>query len=89
MTSAEYWKIVFDKISGRGKGPSIPIDTSKSIDEIIKEPEIEESEACEVVSQNLKNEILKAIKKYAKMKPEDIKEERYQKFRNMGEFQIL
>ena len=59
------------------------------IDEIIKEPEIEESEACEVVSQNLKNEILKAIKKYAKMKPEDIKEERYQKFRNMGEFQIL
>ena len=28
------------------------------IDEIIKEPEIEESEACEVVSQNLKNEIL-------------------------------
>ena len=37
------------------------------IDEIIKEPEIEESEACEVVSQNLKNEILKAIKKYAKI----------------------
>ena len=59
------------------------------IDEIIKEPEIEESEAFEVVSQNLKEEILKAIKKYTKMKPEDIKEERYQKFRNMGEFQIL
>ena len=59
------------------------------IDEIIKEPEIEESEAFEVVSQNLKEEILKAIKKYAKMKQEDIKEERYQKFRNMGEFQIL
>ena len=59
------------------------------IDEIIKEPEIEENEGFEVVSQNLKDEILKAIKKYAKMKPEDIKEERYQKFRNMGEFQIL
>ena len=59
------------------------------IDEIIKEPEIEENEAYEVVSQNLKDEILKAIKKYAKMKLEDIKEERYQKFRNMGEFQIL
>ena len=54
------------------------------IDEIIKEPEIEENEGFEVVSQNLKDEILKAIKKYAKMKPEDIKEERYQKFRNMG-----
>ena len=59
------------------------------IDEIIKEPEIEENKACEVVSQNLKDEILKAIKKYAKMKPYDIKEERYKKFRNMGEFQIL
>ena len=45
------------------------------IDEIIKEPEIEENEGFEVVSQNLKDEILKAIKKYAKMKPEDIKEE--------------
>ena len=44
------------------------------IDEIIKEPEIEENEGFEVVSQNLKDEILKAIKKYAKMKPEDIKE---------------
>lgn len=59
------------------------------IDEIIKEPEVKESEACEVVSQNLEKWNFQTAKKYAKMKPEDIKEERYQKFRNMGEFQIL
>ena len=59
------------------------------IDEIIKEPQIEENEAYEIISQELKNEILKAMKKYAKMSPEDIKEERYQKFRNMGEFQKI
>lgn len=37
MTPEEYWKAVFDKISGRGKGPTIPIDTSKSVDDIRKE----------------------------------------------------
>lgn len=59
------------------------------IDEIVKEPRIEENEAYEIISQELKNEILKAMKKYDKMSPEDIKEERYQKFRNMGEFQKI
>ena len=59
------------------------------IDEIIKEPEIEESKAYESVSQMLKNEILKAMKKYSKMEPEEIKEERYQKFRNIGEFKKI
>ena len=59
------------------------------IDEIIKEPEIEESKAYEFVSQMLKNEILKAMKKYSKMEPEEIKEERYQKFRNIGEFKKI
>lgn len=39
MTPVEYWKMVFDKLGGRGKGDDkqIPIDTSKSVDEILEE----------------------------------------------------
>ena len=47
------------------------------------------SEVLEQVSEDLKKEILKTIKEYSKKSPQEIKEERYQKFRNMGEYQII
>ena len=59
------------------------------IDKIIKEPEGDEQESFNTISENLKKEILKIIKEYSKASPEEIKEERYQKFRNMGEYKII
>ena len=59
------------------------------IDKIIKEPEGDEQESFNTISENLKKEILKIIKEYSKKSPEEIKEERYQKFRNMGEYKII
>ena len=61
----------------------------KVIDKIIKEPEGDEQESFNTISENLKKEILKIIKEYSKKSPEEIKEERYQKFRNMGEYKII
>ena len=61
----------------------------KVIDKIIKEPEEDEQESFNTISENLKKEILKIIKEYSKKSPEEIKEERYQKFRNMGEYKII
>ena len=59
------------------------------IDKIIKEPEGDEQESFNTISENLKKEIEKIIKEYSKKSPEEIKEERYQKFRNMGEYKII
>lgn len=53
----------------------------KVIDKIIKEPNGEG--AFDKICKNLKTEILKGIEE---LKDEDIVEQRYQKFRNMGEF---
>ena len=61
----------------------------KVIDKIIKEPEGDEQESFNTISENLKKEIEKIIKEYSKKSPEEIKEERYQKFRNMGEYKII
>ena len=61
----------------------------KVIDKIIKEPEGDEQESFNTISENLKKEILKIIKEYSKKSPEEIKEDRYQKFRNMGEYKII
>ena len=63
----------------------------KVIDKIIKEPNYAEKpeESFIKVSEDLKKEILKTIKEYSKKSPQEIKEERYQKFRNMGEYQII
>ena len=61
----------------------------KVIDKIIKESEEDEQESFNTISENLKKEILKIIKEYSKKSPEEIKEERYQKFRNMGEYKII
>ena len=61
----------------------------KVIDKIIKEPEGDEQESFQAVSKELKTEILKIIKAYNKKSPAEIKEERYQKFRNIGEYKII
>ena len=59
------------------------------IDKIIEEPEGDEQESFNTISENLKKEILKTIKEYSKKSPEEIKEDRYQKFRNIGEYKII
>ena len=66
-------------------------NTSLSINEIanLKENVITQEESFIKVSEDLKKEILKTIKEYSKKSPQEIKEERYQKFRNMGEYQII
>ena len=66
-------------------------NTNLSINESekLKENVITQEESFIKVSEDLKKEILKTIKEYSKKSPQEIKEERYQKFRNMGEYQII
>lgn len=54
------------------------------IDKIIREPSGDENVAFEKVSKSLKKEILSALKELDGKSPDEIKEDRYQKFRNMG-----
>ena len=61
----------------------------KIIDKIIKEPKGDEEESFFKVAKSLKREIKKTIEEMKDMSPEMIAEERYQKFRNMGEYKIL
>lgn len=61
----------------------------KVIDKVIKESKGEELESFLKVSKSLKKEIQKTIQEMKDMTPEEIVENRYQKFRNMGEFQVL
>ena len=61
----------------------------KVIDKIIKEPEGDIEESFEKISKNLRKEIISIIKEMKNMSPEEIVEERYQKFRNMGEYKII
>lgn len=58
----------------------------KVIDKIIKEPQGNEKESFENIVKNLKAEIKKSINEMKKMDSDTIVENRYQKFRNMGEF---
>ena len=58
----------------------------KVIDKMIKEPKGEIEESFQKVSQNLKKEIVKTIQEMNLLKPEELVEKRYEKFRNMGEF---
>ena len=57
----------------------------KVIDKIIKEPKGELEEAFKQTAKILKKEILADMKEFKKMTEEDIVEQRYAKFRNMGE----
>lgn len=61
----------------------------KIIDKIIKEPTGDEVESFKKVSKSLKREITKIIDEMKSKTPEEIVEERYQKFRNMGEYKKI
>lgn len=61
----------------------------KIIDKIIKEPKGNEEESFLKVAKSLKKEIQKAIEEMKDMSPDVIVENRYQKFRNMGEYNII
>ena len=58
----------------------------KVIDKIIKEPEGEEKEVFGRIVTRLKNQINKTVKEMETLAKEEIVQERYNKFRNMGEF---
>lgn len=61
----------------------------KIIDKIIKEPQDKEEQCFLKIAKSLKREIQKTIEEMKEMSPEQIKEERYQKFRNMGEYKFI
>lgn len=61
----------------------------KIIDKIIKEPEGNEEESFLKVAKSLKREIKKSIDEMKDMSPENMVEDRYQKFRNMGEYKMI
>lgn len=61
----------------------------KIIDKIIKEPKGDEENSFLKVAKSLKKEIEKSMEEMFDMTPEAIVEDRYQKFRNMGEYKIL
>ena len=58
----------------------------KIIDKIIKEPKGEENESFKKVANSLKKEIKENVLEMLKQDKEQLVEERYQKFRNMGEY---
>lgn len=58
----------------------------KIIDKVIKEPEGEEEENFKIVVDRIKKEIKSSITEMKKLTGDEIKEQRYLKFRNMGEF---
>ena len=61
----------------------------KVIDKIIEEPKGEVEESFQKVAKSLTKEIQTITRQLQKMNAEDIVEQRYQKFRNMGEYKIL
>lgn len=58
----------------------------KVIDEIIKEPLEITEENLKQITNNIKNKIRKEVLRMSKMNPNDIREERYNKFRNISGF---
>lgn len=58
----------------------------KVIDKVIKEPTGDEEESFEKIANNLKKEINISIDEMDKLSTEDIVQNRYEKFRNMGEY---
>lgn len=61
----------------------------KVIDKVIKEPKGEEEESFLKVAKALKKEIQGILVDTANMTEEELVEQRYQKFRNMGEYKVL
>lgn len=60
----------------------------KVIDKIIKEPNGNEEEGFKKVAENLKKEIINTINELNKLDTEQIVENRYEKFRNMGQYKM-
>ena len=58
----------------------------KVIDKIIKEPKGDKEESFAKTAQDLKKEIKKITKDLQQLSIEEMVEQRYQKFRNMGEY---
>lgn len=58
----------------------------KIIDKVIKEPQGDEEESFKVVADRIKKEIKSSITEMKQLTGDKIKEQRYSKFRNMGEF---
>ena len=61
----------------------------KVIDKIIKEPKGDTEESFVKIAKSLRKEISNAIEEMKDMSPEMLVEDRYQKFRNMGEYITL
>ena len=59
------------------------------IDKIIKEPKEITDEAFLKIIKTLKKEIKDTITEMKEMKPEEVVEQRYRKYRNMGQYVIL
>ena len=59
------------------------------IDKIIKEPKEQDKEFIKKVSKLIKKEIISSIEEMNQKTSEEIVEERYKKFRKMGEYKIL
>ena len=57
----------------------------KIIDKIIKEPEGD----FDKLANNIKKEIINSIKELKKLSPKEIVEQRYNKYRQMGEYKKL
>ena len=58
----------------------------KVIDKIIKEPQKDGEVDFEKLANNLKKEIVNAINELKNLEPKKIVQNRYEKFRNMGEY---
>ena len=58
----------------------------KVIDKIIKEPKGEQEESFAKIVKSLRKEITSQIKQLKNLTQEEIVQNRYEKFRNMGEY---
>lgn len=58
----------------------------KIIDKVIKEPKNDEEEGFKKLAKTMKKEIESSISEMKKISKDDICNQRYQKFRNMGEY---
>lgn len=59
----------------------------KIIEKIIKEPVKVDDNEFKKITDNIKDEILSSIKEMNKLSEQEIVEDRYSKFRNIGKFQ--
>lgn len=60
----------------------------KVIDKIIKEPNVSEEDSFKKIAETLRKEIMNTINELNKLGTEQIVQNRYEKFRNMGQYKI-